>query len=644
MKKRRLWPIIAKTSWCKECNVPLISEYCSRCGQRGLKLRICKPGDARPALEYDLKLLEEVLWKEFCSNKPFNSLLRDKAVLLNKAVYIDDMKEVICDGNVIGKLYFDPRLMSWRFRLDFYGALKLLELGLIDHVEVEHKVKKGEIIGRSIADLGKPIVLTRRGKPFGVGRGVKEGILVERILEVHDVNETSHARAGIKEVLEANELQLYMLRSRAIKFINVMAEKVSKPVVLSFSGGKDSAVCLDLAAEALGDFEVLFNDTGIELPETIKNVEELVEKAGFKLVEARAGEAFWEAVELFGPPARDYRWCCKICKLIPIARVVKSRWPNGALSIVGQRAFESLERAAGQKVWRNVWIPTLLSISPIQEWSALAVWLHIFDKKIKVNELYFHGFDRIGCFMCPASRLSEFKEVEKRRPETWDRWRSFLEKWAKRVGLPKGWVDYGLWRWLTDASAKLTLARYVGVELPRWTEVYSKWCNVNILKTEISEHEVKVLLNVKFDVRKLLHQYPIIAREVIEHDSTLTLKADQVSYMVMENGVLSIKGDGAVLEEAIDLLKLVYREMFCVKCGSCELWCPNEAISIRDGIKVNVEKCGNCRACIDECPVSDQLVEKLIVSLMLGKQLAWRRPTRRPKDMLKSLGRETRVL
>jgi len=581
---------------------------------------------------------------EFGSDKPFNSLIRDKAVLLNKAVYIDDMREIICDGNVVGKLYFDPKLMSWRFRLDFYGALKLLELGLIDSVEVKWKVRKREVIKDRTYENGKLVVLTREKVPFGIGKASKDGIVVERILETCKINITSGKSASFKEVLDANRWQLYVLRSRAIKFISVMAEKVPKPVVLSFSGGKDSAVCLDLAAEALGDFEVLFNDTGIELPETVKNVEELVEKAGFKLVEADAREAFWKTAELFGPPARDYRWCCKICKLIPIARVVKSRWPDGALSIVGQRAFESLERAASQKVWRNVWIPTLLSISPIQEWSALAVWLHIFDKGIKVNELYFHGFDRIGCFMCPASRLSEFKEVERRRPEVWGRWKAFLERWAEKVGLPRGWVSYGLWRWLTDAPAKLTLAKYVNVSLPNWIETYLKWCDLNIAESKVSENEAKVMLNKQVDIGNLLKQYPVITRDHPEHDGEILLKTPEARYLVSRRGLVEVEGYGNVFEELVDLLKLIYRGTYCVECGSCELWCPNGAVTLHNGIFINADRCESCRVCIDECPISDQLVEKLIVALLLKKQLAWRRETRRPKEFLKSLGRETRVL
>ena len=47
-------------------------------------------------------------------------------------------------------------------------------------------------------------------------------------------------------------------------------------IYVSFSGGKDSAVLLDLVKKALpkGSFVVIFGDTGMEFPDTYEAVEE----------------------------------------------------------------------------------------------------------------------------------------------------------------------------------------------------------------------------------------------------------------------------------------------------------------------------------------------------------------------------------
>jgi len=45
---------------------------------------------------------------------------------------------------------------------------------------------------------------------------------------------------------------------------------------------------------------MLFNDTGLELPETVENVMRVRDHYGLQLVEANAGDKFWEALPVFG--------------------------------------------------------------------------------------------------------------------------------------------------------------------------------------------------------------------------------------------------------------------------------------------------------------------------------------------------------
>ncbi len=72
---------------------------------------------------------------------------------------------------------------------------------------------------------------------------------------------------------------------------------------------------------------LLFVNTGLEFPETVSYVHGFARKHGLKLLEADAGESFWEQVDTFGPPAKDFRWCCKVCKLAPADRDDRAQLP-----------------------------------------------------------------------------------------------------------------------------------------------------------------------------------------------------------------------------------------------------------------------------------------------------------------------------
>ena len=88
-------------------------------------------------------------------------------------------------------------------------------------------------------------------------------------------------------------------------------------------------MALDLVARSGLEFYVYFNDTGLEPPETYKNLEAIREKYGVEVIVGAAGDRFWRAMKLFGPPARDYRWCCKVIKLGPTTEALKAKFPPG---------------------------------------------------------------------------------------------------------------------------------------------------------------------------------------------------------------------------------------------------------------------------------------------------------------------------
>src|SRR5690606_19834891 len=114
---------------------------------------------------------------------------------------------------------------------------------------------------------------------------------------------------------------------------------------MSFSGGKDSLASLILAQKLVPRIEVLFINTGLEFPETVQYVRELCSAQKLRLHEIRADSDFFEQVKSFGPPAKDYRWCCKSNKLGPMTAYLARQYPRGCVTIEGRRIYESFNRS-----------------------------------------------------------------------------------------------------------------------------------------------------------------------------------------------------------------------------------------------------------------------------------------------------------
>ena len=119
-----------------------------------------------------------------------------------------------------------------------------------------------------------------------------------------------------------------------------------------YSGGKDSLATLLVVIKAIGKVPMLFADTGMEFPETYANVEEASRHYGLDLIRTDGKTQFWEQFERQGPPAVNARWCCKVCKLTPVANLIREQWGE-CLSFIGQRRYESATRAQSNRVWRN---------------------------------------------------------------------------------------------------------------------------------------------------------------------------------------------------------------------------------------------------------------------------------------------------
>ncbi len=651
MPRRIVWPKVKKIYWCLYCNVPLLQPDCPICGSRCRRIPLSDPGDARLAFEKDIQNMYIGYLYEFGTDKGFNSLIGRSIVLLNKAPYFDEMKEVYVDGIQIGRLYFDPFLRKWRFRLSKVGAMRILSIDpdIVEKAIIDKRrcLPMDKIrIDKNIAPYKQVLLVRPSGKITGLGYSVGNNRVIvyswwngDYVESEKEYSEPSK-RSSLEDVLKAHEEYMNIIESKAKKFISVMYEKISRPLIASFSGGKDSLVSLHLALSLSLEPKILFNNTGIELPETIDTVYRTIERYGLKLIEASANDVFWRAVYSLGIPGRDYRWCCKTCKLTPLHRVANKLWKTGALNIVGQRALESIDRARSPRIWRLRWAPQLLNISPINEWSQLEVWLYIFRHRLSPNPLYFTGFERIGCFMCPASTLAELELVSKTHLDLWSRWLEVLTYWANRLDKPREWIDYGLWRWNAPARYRTMIAKRLSIvdRIDNWRDTFSRMSPIGIAEPLWAESYVEITFDRSLDLAFLIEQIPIICPKSYSiEDGKASIYWNSCSVHINVNKIVFSYQNKNDVEKLVDILKLFFRWHLCTGCRSCETNCISGALKVIERsegtnlyrpIVLSKTKCLSCRLCIYNCPIADVYVEHVITPLIFSDYEAWRRKTR----------------
>ncbi|WP_250317270.1 aminotransferase class V-fold PLP-dependent enzyme [Methanoculleus bourgensis] len=438
--------------WCDNCNVPLIGRTCA-CGARSREIPLLQPYDVRPALAADMALIRGLLAAQF------GDIPLPGVVLLNKTGGTDRADLVIVHGDRFGWLMFDP--VTQQFSLDIAPEalpyiLPHATRGIVD-LEAEHAVNahKGRIGGKRFP-LSTPVpdgtVIVSYKNRFGTGV-VKDGQV--RVKELVPVEPRTRPDPGWDVVIGKNRYHLKNLERNAVRTIRKHMN--DRPCVnVSFSGGKDSTAALHLARKA-GVEKAFFIDTGIELPETV----EFVASQGVEII--RKGGDFFQAVEKAGPPGKDLRWCCKLLKLHPLKIYLSGVGP--CVTIQGNRWYESWNRADLDETSQNPANPLQLNVSPIRNWRALEVFLYLWWRKAPINPLYEKGLERIGCYLCPAALESEYEGLRKMHPELTERWDGFLERWAKKTGMPDAYHQWGLWRWRALPPKMRELCRDRGIPL-----------------------------------------------------------------------------------------------------------------------------------------------------------------------------------
>lgn len=228
----------------------------------------------------------------------------------------------------------------------------------------------------------------------------------------------------------------------ALRFASAQSLKLYKqPLVITYSGGKDSDVLLRLAINSGIPFEVLHSLTTADAPETLYHVRDTfrrMEEKGVKCVIDAHVQPDGKRITMWNlipkkliPPTRLVRYCCAILKEggakgrfiatgVRWDESVKRKKSRGLIEVqnkdVGKRLTLMNDNDETRMQFENCQMKGKRVVNPIVGWSTADVWDYVTAEHIPMNPLYSCGFCRVGCIGCPMAgkhRKTEFERYPK---------------------------------------------------------------------------------------------------------------------------------------------------------------------------------------------------------------------------------------
>lgn len=222
-----------------------------------------------------------------------------------------------------------------------------------------------------------------------------------------------------------------------------------KPIVICYSGGKDSDILLDIAIKTLNkeDFIVLNSHTTLDAPETvyyIRNKFKKLTELGYTCVVKYPyykgkRTSFWDlCYQKRELPTRLFRFCCRYLKEVATPKQI---------ACTGVREDESQNREGrnefgirnNRKIYKsaqhvNVMIDfdtdtknnssfeceiikgakknKDMIVNPIYNFTAEDVKQYVNTILLNINPLYSKGYTRVGCIGCPMANKQRYKQFK----------------------------------------------------------------------------------------------------------------------------------------------------------------------------------------------------------------------------------------
>lgn len=343
--------------------------------------------------------------------------------------------------------------------------------------------------------------------------------------------------------------------------------------IASFSGGKDSQVVLDLCTRAIPstEFEVIYSDTGYELPPSLDLYQQVQDHyhqlfPNLKFSLTRNHERVLNYWDKIGTPSDKHRWCCSVMKTAPLYRSLKIKGTNKqakVLAFEGVRAEESAMRSNYERIGKGVKHDTVINARPILNWNTTEIFIYLFAHNLPLNEAYRLGKPRVGCLICPFSSPWDDMIVNKQYKKELKPFLSRLVNLSKQRHIPN------LEQYIKEHKWKL---RASGNDIRSKTKVvFLKQFPTFVAHVSNAEKKIEDWLPV-------LCKYNIIGggnKRSGELYFDKTVYRFDITYKSEQNYTFTLHE--VQNPQLVQLIKrIIYKSAFCINCEGCEVECLRE--------------------------------------------------------------------
>jgi phosphoadenosine phosphosulfate reductase len=214
------------------------------------------------------------------------------------------------------------------------------------------------------------------------------------------------------------------------------------PLIIQFSGGKDSMAMLGLVREVTDNFVCAYMATGMEFKGVVQFVKDVCTDMGVKLIisnpSMHKGNIFKRIERFQSFPGLIATWCCRDLKLRPEKKMLVKLYGKGTFyKLEGVRRAESSRRMqiykpyAGNPIRPDIEQSGSFEVFPIINWTDDDVMNYLVMKGLPISGLY-NEFGVSGCSWCPFFQPDIYRRILVKLPNHYDR---FIE-WEEKLNQP----------------------------------------------------------------------------------------------------------------------------------------------------------------------------------------------------------------